>query len=129
MLILKYHIHLCNSYIKVYMMTSSVFYIEPSHVHLTSSSSKGFVDHYRFMGQVKVKGKVHPEVKHRYSSTLSFNFSTIRRWVVNAMPWSLYPWDRPGTHCIGGLVGPRAGLDGCGKSRPHRNSIPGPSSQ
>jgi hypothetical protein len=26
-------------------------------------------------------------------------------------------------------VGPRAGLDGCGKSRPHRDSIPGPSSQ
>jgi hypothetical protein len=25
-------------------------------------------------------------------------------------------------------VGPRAGLDRCGKSRPHRNSIPGPSS-
>ena len=25
-------------------------------------------------------------------------------------------------------VGPRAGLDKCGKSRPHRNSIPGPSS-
>jgi len=24
-------------------------------------------------------------------------------------------------------VGHRAGLDGCGKSRPHRNSIPGPS--
>ena len=24
-------------------------------------------------------------------------------------------------------VGPRAGLDGCGKSRPHRDSIPGPS--
>ena len=23
---------------------------------------------------------------------------------------------------------PRAGLDGCGKSRPHRDSIPGPSS-
>jgi hypothetical protein len=31
-------------------------------------------------------------------------------------------------HCIGGWVGPRAGLDGCGKSRPHRDSIPGPSS-
>ena len=26
--------------------------------------------------------------------------------------------ERPGTHCIGGWVGPRAGLDGCGKSRP-----------
>ena len=25
-------------------------------------------------------------------------------------------------------MGPRAGLDGCGKSRPHRDSIPGPSS-
>jgi hypothetical protein len=25
---------------------------------------------------------------------------------------------RLGTHCIGGWVGPRAGLDGCGKSRP-----------
>ena len=29
-----------------------------------------------------------------------------------------YPRERPGTHCIGGWVGPRAGLDGCGKSRP-----------
>ena len=25
-------------------------------------------------------------------------------------------------------MGTRAGLDGCGKSRPHRDSIPGPSS-
>jgi hypothetical protein len=33
-----------------------------------------------------------------------------------------------GTRCIGGWVGHRAGLDGCGKSRSHRNSIPGPSS-
>ena len=32
-------------------------------------------------------------------------------------------------HCIGGWVGPKAGLDGCGKSRPHRGSNPGPSSQ
>ena len=24
----------------------------------------------------------------------------------------------PGTHCTGGWVGPMAGLDGCGKSRP-----------
>ena len=26
--------------------------------------------------------------------------------------------ERPGTHCTGGWVGPRAGLHGCGKSRP-----------
>jgi hypothetical protein len=28
------------------------------------------------------------------------------------------PRERPGTHCIGSWVGPRAGLDGCVKSRP-----------
>jgi len=39
-------------------------------------------------------------------------------WVVNATPRPLYPRERPRTRCIGGWVGPRAGLDGCGKSRP-----------
>jgi hypothetical protein len=43
-------------------------------------------------------------------------------------PAALYPRERPGTHCTGGWVGPRAGLDICGKSRPNRDSIPGPSS-
>jgi hypothetical protein len=43
-------------------------------------------------------------------------------------PAALYPWKRPGTHCTGGWVGPRAGLDRCGKFRPHRDSIPGPCS-
>ena len=43
-------------------------------------------------------------------------------------PAALPPGKRPGTHCIGGWVGPRAGLDECGKSRPHLDSIPGPSS-
>jgi hypothetical protein len=41
---------------------------------------------------------------------------------------ALPPGKRPGTHRLGGWVNPRAGLDGCGKSRPHRDSIPGPSS-
>ena len=48
-------------------------------------------------------------------------------WVVNATTLPLYPRERPGTHCIGGWVGVRAGLDGCGKSRPQRGSIPEPS--
>jgi hypothetical protein len=39
-------------------------------------------------------------------------------WVVNATSQQLYPREKPGTHCIGVWVGPRAGLDGCGKSRP-----------
>jgi hypothetical protein len=39
--------------------------------------------------------------------------------VVNATPRPfLSPRNRPVTHCIKGWVGPRAGLDGCGKSRP-----------
>ena len=35
------------------------------------------------------------------------------------VPAALYLRERPGTHCTGGWVGPRAGLDRCGKSRPH----------
>jgi hypothetical protein len=33
-------------------------------------------------------------------------------------PAALPPGNRPGTHCIGGWVGPRSRLDGCEKSRP-----------
>jgi hypothetical protein len=34
------------------------------------------------------------------------------------MPRPLYPRERPGTHCTGSWVGPRAGLDVCEKSHP-----------
>ena len=47
-------------------------------------------------------------------------------WVVNAMPQLLYPQEKPGTHCMGGWLGPRASLDGCRKSRPYRDSNPRP---
>ena len=46
-----------------------------------------------------------------------------QRHVLAASP----PGKRPGIHSIGGWVGPRSGVDGCGKSRPHRDSISGPS--
>ena len=39
-------------------------------------------------------------------------------WVINATPRSLYPREKPGTHCIGGWEGLSAGMDRCGKSRP-----------
>jgi hypothetical protein len=48
--------------------------------------------------------------------------------MVNATPRPLYPLEKPCTHCIGGWVGHRAGLDICRKSRSNRDSIPGPSS-
>ena len=38
--------------------------------------------------------------------------------MVNATPLPLYLRKRPGTHCIGGWVGPQTGLDGCGNSCP-----------
>jgi hypothetical protein len=39
-------------------------------------------------------------------------------------PAAFYPRERPSTHCARGWVGPRAGLDRCGKSRSHRDSSP-----
>jgi hypothetical protein len=48
--------------------------------------------------------------------------------MISTTPRLLYPRERPGTHYTRGWVGPRAGLDVCEKSRPHRDSIPGPSS-
>jgi hypothetical protein len=47
-------------------------------------------------------------------------------WMVNVTSRPLYPWERPRTHHIGSWVGPKAGPDGCGKSRLHWDSIPGP---
>ena len=44
-------------------------------------------------------------------------------WVVNAIPRPHNPRGRPSTHFTGVWV-PRACLDGCGKSCPHRDSTP-----
>ena len=51
-----------------------------------------------------------------------FNLSTWWRWVVSATFRLPYAWEGPGTHCIRGWVGLRAGLDGCGKTHPRRGS-------
>jgi len=73
-------------------------------------------------------GHESPEGKQMYGSTLSLILALDGGWVVNATPQPLYPREKPGTHCIGGRVGPRAGVEGCGKSLPPRDSILGPSS-
>jgi hypothetical protein len=49
---------------------------------------------------------------------LILTLGAIRGWVVSTTPRPLYPLERPGTHCTGGWVGPRAVLDLCEKSRP-----------
>jgi hypothetical protein len=38
-------------------------------------------------------------------------------WVFKAIPRRLCPMEWPGTHYVWGWVGPRTGLDGCGKFR------------
>jgi hypothetical protein len=43
--------------------------------------------------------------------------------VVNATPQPLYPGKKTGAHCIEGWVDPGDVLDGCAKSRLHRESI------
>jgi hypothetical protein len=82
----------------------------------------------------KGKGKVLPRIGHegpegeyRYSSTLSLTLTVDGVGGQRNTPAALPPGKRPGSHYKGGWVGPRAGLDGCEKSRPHRDSIPGPS--
>ena len=44
-------------------------------------------------------------------------------------PAALPPGKGPGFHCAGGWVGPRASLNGCGKSRHRRCPNPEPSVQ
>jgi hypothetical protein len=68
------------------------------------------------------KGKGHLITGHQGPSALCGG------WVVDATLRLLYPWESPGTHCTGVWAGPIARLDVYGKSRPHRDSILGPSS-
>ena len=55
------------------------------------------------------------EGEQRCSSTLSWTSALDLGRVVNSTTNLLYARERPGTHCIGGWVGLRAGLVGCGK--------------
>jgi len=58
---------------------------------------------------------------HRGSRGIAVLFlvhCTRRVWGVSVTARPLYPRERPGTHCTGGWMGHRAGLDRWGKSRP-----------
>jgi len=56
------------------------------------------------------------EGEYRYNSTLSLTSALDGVCGQRHAP-AAYPRQRPGTHCIGSWVGPKAGLDGCRKSR------------
>ena len=78
--------------------------------------------------KLKVKVTLQQATKNqRWSRSLAVLFLQPRcliGLVFNPTPRPLYPWERLGTLCIGGWVGPRAGLNGWGKSRPPRGSDP-----
>ena len=46
------------------------------------------------------------------------DYGTRRGWGVSVTPRPLFTPGKTRHHCTGGWVGPRAGLDRCGKSRP-----------
>ena len=75
-----------------------------------------------------ITGQEGPEGEHMYCSTLPSTSALDEVGGQHLAPAALPSGKRPVAHCIGACVGPRAGLDGCGKSRSHRDSIPGPSS-
>jgi hypothetical protein len=80
--------------------------------------------------QVK-HSRYRPAQAQRVDTCIALSFSdhgARRGWVFSTAPRPLYPRERPGTHYTGGWVGSRTGLKVCEKSRPHRDSIPGPSS-
>jgi hypothetical protein len=107
--------------------TSLGWYFHPSSgEHTTVSTSSGIC--HTVTAICRYRGRVGTDlsvlwVVYATHSTLYLQYLIVFTQV--AAGWG----ERPGTYCTRGWVGPRAGLDRCGKSRPHRNSIPGPSNQ
>jgi len=93
-----------------------LFYHRFSHRHLNKRKQEGILH------------KVHPRTGHegpkgeqRYRSTLSLISAPDGMGSQRHSPTVLHPGERTGTQCIGGWVDPRADLDECEKSRPHRD--------
>jgi hypothetical protein len=62
---------------------------------------------FRSLLKVKVKFSLEQATKaQRGSRFIALFFLQLRRWVINATPWPLYPRKRPGTYYIGGCVAP-----------------------
>jgi hypothetical protein len=113
-----------------------------SFVHLFTFSSRLITSK---LSLYCLKGNVHPctalrlcrgRTAHRGSRGIALPFhdhGTRRGWWISVTLLPLLTPRPPAperhcTHCTGGWVGPRAGLDRCRKSLPHRDSIPGLSS-
>jgi hypothetical protein len=62
----------------------------------------------------------------KYSTALSSTLALDRGGWSMPRPAGLLLGKRPVTHCTGSWVGPRAGMELCGKSRLYWNSAPEP---
>jgi hypothetical protein len=78
--------------------------------------------------------KFHPKICHRgtdWEQRCSYSFSLTSTLDVGRQltprPGRITPWAWPGTNYTGVWVDPRADMEGCRKSLPHRDSFPGPS--
>jgi hypothetical protein len=110
------------------MRTASILYFRflMRKIDVTRGSTSWWV-------KVKVKFTLKQATKAQRGSkgtALLFHHGARWGWVVNATHRPLPPpppRKRADTHFTGGWLGPRAVLDGYGKSPPPRDSIPGPS--
>jgi hypothetical protein len=121
-------------YIYMYMSLSFEQNAGQYHKIKTGNTSFGSVESFKYFGTTyqietafkRVKVKVprnRPEGPEggggcRGIALLFLDLGARREWVVSTTPRPLYPRERPCTHCTGGWVGSRAGLDVCEKFRP-----------
>ena len=72
-----------------------------------------------FLSHIHISSPVDGSIKHisRYSPTLPLTWALVGVG-VNATTRPFYTRERHSTHCTGDWVGPRAGLDVCGKIAP-----------
>jgi hypothetical protein len=96
----------------------SVTHIHHTHLQNPNGSIICLCAYFRGKGKVcPITGRKAHKVS-RGIALLICDLGARRGWVVSTTPHPLYPWERPGTHCTGGWVGPRAGLHLCEKSVP-----------
>jgi hypothetical protein len=109
--------------------------IQANNMHLVNNMHPSKYAHGFFEIQICTYKKVRPRTGHegpagmlRCSSTLSLTSALDVGGWLTPRHGSFNPGKGTQSHCIGGWVGPRVSLDGSGKSRAHRDLIPGPSS-
>jgi hypothetical protein len=92
------------------------------------STPDNFTLRYNFSKCILVGHTIACLCRHRKGGLQPIhNLSTRKGWVVSTTARKLCLLERPGAHCVRGLMGPAADLDEHVKSRLHRDSIPGSS--